>query len=286
MIWDALPLMPPRMPIVWRLVSAVGLAAVYSALVVYLANRMQPGSFGEAGIETAVVDGIIISVLLAFRIREAAMRWWDARGLWGLLVNDTRNLCLKVRQNPAIPPADVRQLARLLTAFPHSLRLHLRGDVRLQAVPGFETAPDNPGHVPLYLADRIQELLAGWRRAGKLDGFDALLLDEHFRGLMNVCGACEKIRNSPLAPSFRALLRYGIALNILLTPWTLATTAGYWTVPFVSVTAFFLFGVEFAAHEIEEPFGKRGDDLSLEAICETIAASVAQELGTSDSGTG
>jgi putative membrane protein len=34
----------------------------------------------------------IISLLLAFRSNQAYDRWWEARGIWGAIVNDSRSL--------------------------------------------------------------------------------------------------------------------------------------------------------------------------------------------------
>ena len=44
----------------------------------------------------------MLGFLLSFRNNHAYDRWWEARKLWGQLVNDSRNLCLKVRALPEI----------------------------------------------------------------------------------------------------------------------------------------------------------------------------------------
>ena len=43
------------------------------------------------------MNGLVLGFLLSFRNNHAYDRWWEARKLWGQLVNDSRNLCLKVR---------------------------------------------------------------------------------------------------------------------------------------------------------------------------------------------
>jgi putative membrane protein len=230
--------------------------------------------------EMTVMNGILLGVLLAFRNREAYDRWWQARGLWGQLINDSRNLCLKARLH-----ADAggrAELGRLVPGFALALKAHLRGDGSLQQVPGFEAEADTPTHVPLYLAGRVFALFDAWRIADRLSDFDRLVLDPHARGLMDVCGACEKIRSSPVPLSYRALLRHGTILYLASAPWFLGADLGYWAVAATALLSYFLLGIELTAEEVEEPFGTNRDDLDLDAYCRTIRASVDEILVASE----
>ena len=47
------------------------------------------------GAEITIMNGLVLGFLLSFRNNHAYDRWWEARKLWGQLVNDSRNLCLK-----------------------------------------------------------------------------------------------------------------------------------------------------------------------------------------------
>src|SRR5690606_27043209 len=40
--------------------------------------------------------GFVISLLLVFRTNTAYDRWWEGRKLWGSLVNNSRNLAIKL----------------------------------------------------------------------------------------------------------------------------------------------------------------------------------------------
>src|SRR5262249_47974805 len=146
-------------------------------------------------------------------------RWWDGRGLWGQLVNDTRNLVLKAAA--AIDdPAERSKLRDMLARFAQALRDHLR------------RPRNDPGpHVPMAVATEGVGLIRGWYAGGRIDGFTFLALDEHARQLMNVCGACEKIRATPLAASYRGLLRKGITAYMILLPWLLTDNIAWMTVP-------------------------------------------------------
>ena len=271
----------PPPPIAGRLWPVVALASAYSAGAWYVETRYV-GRLVDWADEFAAINGLVISVLIGFRTKAAYDRWWEGRILWGKLVNDSRNLCLKAVALAYPDDADRRALARIAAGFPVALMWTLRGPVTLQDVPGFEKDPAAPGHVPAELAKRAVALIAGWRAAGRIDGHAQQLLDPHAAAYMDVAGACERIRNTPLPDSYLTLLRHGIVLGLLLLPWNLAFNLGVWVVPVFALVVYFLIGVELIAEEVEQPFGFDGDDLPLERYCANIRRNVLDILGVPD----
>jgi putative membrane protein len=231
------------------------------------------------GNAASMINTVILGLLLSFRNRAAYDRWWDARGLWGQLTNDSRNLAGKLA---AFVPAEElarSRVAELLVGFAEALKRHLRDQMpRLRDLPGFEHEEADPAHVPLYLARRLYFIVADWKRTGHLDAATLWILDPHLRGLMDVCGACEKIRNTPLSPSYKSLLRTGLALDVLAEPWLTFPDVGFWGVPVFLLVCFFLFGVELIDTIVEEPFGRERDDLDLDRYCRTIREGVQATL--------
>jgi putative membrane protein len=269
----------PPLPVWRRLDLAVGAVAGYTALVVLVDVVTGFGLPDWSGVST-LVNALILGVLLNFRNREAYDRWWEARKLWGQLVNDSRSLCAKAAARDRLS-ADARaDLGRLVPAFAVALKDRLRGPAgaRLRRVPGFEADPADPAHVPLDLYGRLLARLQAEREAGRLTEMDLLVLDPHVRGLMDVCGGCERIKGTPVPLSYRSLLRHGMVLYLLSTPWLMADSLGWWAVPIVSLFAYFLLGVELTAEDVEDPFGRDGDDLALATFCDTIRAAAEQAL--------
>lgn len=250
----------------------------YAVLVVFLLNAysLHPQPWESAA---ALVNGLILGLLMAFRNRAAYDRWWEGRKLWGQLTNETRNLAWKVRG--FLPAATVaqRRIPEVLTGFAEALKRHLRGGVRLQEIPGFEGDPEHPPHVPSHLAGHLLTSLAAWQREGIIDGSAALILDVHARALLEVCGGCERIRNTGITPSHKALLRLGIGLNVLIAPWYTFPELGWWGIPVFLLVCFYLLGIEYVDTVIEEPFGSEADDLELDRYCKTIRQSVDMILG-------
>ncbi len=136
-------------------------------------------------------------------------------------------------------------------------------------------------HRPIQIAGAIYDAVFKWKQDGQIDGWTMLMLDGQIKSFMDICGACERIRNTPLSSSYRALLRHGIALYLLITPFYLIEDIGLAGLPTFLLAAYFLLGIELVAEEIEEPFGTGGDNLPLERYCATIRDSVREVFGGS-----
>lgn len=259
----------PPPAIARRLWGTVATSTAYTLGVYLIGFELLPGT--EAWLNLfGIINAVVLGALVGFRTKAAYDRWWEGRILWGKLVNDTRNLCIKSAAL-ADPPADERrELARLVAAFPVALMQSLRGGAVLRELPGFENDPADPRHVTSHLSGRVFDLLKRWREAGRIDGHAYQTIDPHAAALMDVAGACERIRGTPLPGSYLSLLRHGLIISFLVLPWHLTHIIGGWALPIQAVIVYFLFGVELTAEELEDPFGFDGDDLPLERYCETI----------------
>jgi ion channel-forming bestrophin family protein len=265
-----LPLYPQVLPI-------VGLVVLY-CLIVFGIQSWIGFDLHTSGAVASSASGIILGVLLVVHTNTANMRWWEGRSLWGNLINHSRNLSLKLRQLVPIDATERQELAKMIVGFAHALRMHLREGVRLSPAPGVESDLTTPKHVPLWLAHQIYARVGQWLSSGRIDANLLRVLDEHLRGFMDICGACEKIRFTPLPLSFRALLRHGIVLYLLVAPIYIIEELGIWSVPAIAVVCYFVVGTELLAEDVEEPFGIGPDNLDLDAYCRTIELSVGEVL--------
>ncbi len=270
-------------PIFARASLAVLVTALYAAAVVYLERKFWP-TMETVGLGFHSFLGLVLGVLLVFRTNTSYDRWWEGRKLWGQLINDSRNLAIKVHTCVHADASEKQQLGVWLADFSVGLKDHLRGNARLQALLGFESSPDQPIHIPSYIAARIYGQLAQWRQKEQLGGFELLFLDSHAASLMNICGACERIQNSPISISYRWFIRQSIAIYLMTMPWAILDTFGYWAVPAEIMLAYFMIGLEMIAEEIEDPFGDSQDDLMLDDYCRTIARSVTECLDETRAG--
>jgi putative membrane protein len=231
------------------------------------------------GAESTVLNGLVLGFLIAFRNNHAYARWWEARALWGQLINSSRNLCFKVQALKGIERSDCEAIGRSVIAFGNALKNHLRRSDASDETPFEQEIAKDRTHRPIQVAGSIYEILARSQSEGRLEGWGIIWLDPEVKSLMEICGACEKIRNTPLSSSYRALLRHGIGLYLAIAPFYLIEDTGLAGLPVFILAAYFLLGIELVAEEIEEPFGLGGDNLPLERYCATIEASVREILG-------
>jgi putative membrane protein len=263
----------PKVSILWKVLIGLN---IYSMAVVWLDFEYFPHQeLKEAGAIT--VTAAIMSLLLAFRTNTAYDRWWEARKLWGQLVNDSRNLGLKARNYLSVNLQDRKEYANLLIAFPYALRDHLRGQRPsakvLDLVPKEVAEAD---HVPLQIADLIYLLAQNRTTGSDRLAIDKLIIDPHLRSMMDICGGCERILSSPIARTYKEMIWLLLGVYLLLLPWILVPIIDLWAAPVMLVASYFAVSLELLAEEVEEPFGTEPNDLPLDTICATIERSIHQ----------
>jgi putative membrane protein len=226
----------------------------------------------------SAVLSITLALLIGFRINQSYDRWWEARKLWGTLVNVSRNLAVKIRELQRPDLAD-RQVARnVIVAFCVGLKDHLRDEPDLNKLPGFEAVKATPHHMPSFIVRRLYEMFEKWKIEGQLSDERLWVLDAEARLLLDVCGACERIKNTLMSISWRSFTWHCIIVLLLVLPWGLVDDFGVLTIPMTILYSYFVIAGEFIAQIVEAPFGRQEDNLDLEGICRNIDRSVSEIL--------
>jgi ion channel-forming bestrophin family protein len=227
--------------------------------------------------------GFAISMLLVFRTNTAYDRWWEARRLWGQLVNVSRNTAIKLAA--MLPAEDQRSrahFAALIARFARELRVHLLSEQTRLAL---DTAPpseldglDRSKHVPAQLAAMLHTRTHRAYREGHISGDQLIGLAADLTAFMDICGACERIKNTPIPYSYSTFLKKFIVIYSLTLPFGFVFSLGYLAIPVVIFVFYVLASLELIAEEIEDPFGLDANDLPLERLAGMIAANVDELL--------
>lgn len=267
---------------IWLYLVVVG---IYSTAVAALVDLdYSTKILKEVG--NAAYLGVIFGLLLVFRTNSAYERWWEGRRQWGILVNETRNLALKLKAYSTAPVREKMRFGEQMVSFCYALKHHLRDTRPTKDLPGLEPINQIPAniHLPAYVSGKMVDTLEKWNKSGYLSELKLMMLDHHFSVFMDVCGACERIKSTPLAVSYRAFLRQGILMNLIVLPWIIIPLLGdLLGISVTIVASYFLVGLELIAEDIEEPFGDEGDDLPLDTICNKIQKTIAEILAVTDS---
>lgn len=228
--------------------------------------------------------GFAISMLLVFRTNTAYDRWWEGRKLWGSLVNNSRNLAIKLS---ALLPANDKNRAffkKAIPTFAYIMHRHLRREeTRLALLDEDEfrnvfNRIDYSRHVPnqiaLLMIQRVNELHA----EGKITGEQLLFINAELQSFTDICGACERIKNTPIPFSYSLFIKKFIFIYVMTLPFGFVFQLGYWTVPVVAFVFYVLASLEMIAEEIEDPFGGDANDLPTEQIADNIKRHIAELL--------
>jgi putative membrane protein len=256
---------------VWMIAGLMGL---YS-LIPVLKEHSPYERYADLPSDIFSILGLVLSLILVFRTNRAYERWWEARTLWGKLVNISRNLAVKSREFAALDENDRRLLHRSIAGFAFALKDHLRDGVSLNQVPGWKEGPD---HVPAWLSGRMYQQVKSWERSGRVSPQELLAIDTDAREFLNVCGGCERIRNTLIARSYRSFAIKCLVLYLVVLPWGLVQDLQWLTVPVAMMITYIMFGLESIADDVEEPFGHDLDDLDLESLCQTIDQTTSEIL--------
>jgi len=219
--------------------------------------------------------GFVISLLLVFRTNTAYDRWWEGRKLWGSLVNNSRNLAIKLS---SILPADDEEsrcfFRNILPTYATALKDHLRSEsTRIELCdinPELADQIDHQKHVPNQIAGMMLAKVMQLHRAGVISGDQLIILNAELQSFTDICGACERIRNTPIPFSYTVFIKKFIFSYVLTLPLGYVFSMGYLVVPVTGFVFYVVASLELIAEEIENPFGKDSNDLPTDKIAHNI----------------
>jgi putative membrane protein len=222
--------------------------------------------------------GFVISLLLVFRTNTAYDRWWEGRKLWGSLVNNSRNFSIKLC---AIleDENDKKFFRKVIPSYANVLQKHLKNeDTAKQLFDDLDLEIDHHKHKPNQIAmlmfQKINELYV----AKKITGDQLIILNSEIQSFSEVCGACERIKNTPIPYSYSAFIKKFIFFYVMTLPFGYSFSLGYYVAPVVVFIFYVLASLELIAEEIEDPFGGDVNDLPTKKISENIKKHVEEIL--------
>jgi ion channel-forming bestrophin family protein len=219
------------------------------------------------------VLGFVISLLLVFRTNTAYDRWWEGRKLWGALTNNSRNLAIKLHAL-VTDEKDKLYFRSLIPGYAFALKSHLRENENYEVDPVLDLKEEH--HIPNQLAAKLFSKLNHLYTSGTITGDQFWLLNEELRSFTDICGACERIKNTPIPFTYSVYIKKFIFLYVLTLPFGWTTSLGYYIVPVVMFILYAFASLELIAEEIENPFGTDPNDLPIDQICANIRKHVGE----------
>lgn len=221
--------------------------------------------------------GFVISLLLVFRTNTAYDRWWEGRRLLGSLVNNSRNLAMKL--NSLLPEEDTenRKFYRLIIIeYAFAMKRHLRDSQQNSEIFTSIYGVSDKLHKPNYLANLLFKKINELYVNKIISGEQLLFMNNEISSLTDICGACERIKTTPIPYSYSVFIKKFIFFYVMTLPFGYVFTLGFLTIPVVVFVFYVLASLEIIAEEIEDPFGIDANDLPVTQICKNIQKHVSE----------
>src|SRR5450432_1019851 len=255
--------------------------AIYSGIVVFVEiNYLHLGDASHVKSITVVhgLLGFVISMLLVFRTNTAYDRWWEGRKLWGSLVNNSRNLAIKLSVILGDDGSNRNVFRKIIPAYAFALKKHLEQEATRLALfdndEQLEQEINNEKHVPNQVAALLFKTIQRLYSEGKINGDQLIVINPELMSFTDICGACERIKNTPIPYTYSAFIKKFIFFYVITLPLGYAFALGYLVVPAVVFVFYVLASLEIIAEEIEDPFGGEENDLPLDKLAANIYKNV------------
>ncbi|KIA86804.1 bestrophin family protein [Flavobacterium sp. AED] len=220
--------------------------------------------------------GFVISLLLVFRTNTAYDRWWEGRKMWGSLVNNSRNFAIKlsvILQDEK----DRNYFRKMIPSYASILHKHLNdADTSKQLFDDVDLEIDHHKHKPNQVAKMLFQKINDLYTSKKITGDQLIILNAEVLSFTEICGACERIKNTPIPYSYSAFIKKFIFFYVMTLPFGYSFSLGYYVAPVVVFIFYVLASLELIAEEIEDPFGTDENDLPTHKIAENIKKHVEE----------
>ena len=265
----------------------IAAAIVWAALVTFFFRR---GNYWiDAPVAIPAMLGTALSILLGFRTASAYDRWWEARKIWGAIVNDSRTFARQVLmflfREDGEPSAELHtELVYRQIAWNYALSRSLRGQDPLvgadQLLLPEEIAALRPqDNVPNALLQTQGDRLQAVHRQGLLDRFFLVSIEDTLKRLTDHMGMCERIKNTVFPGHYSFFVSKTLVVFYFLLPSGLVPYLGWLTIPVALVIYVLFMMIEEASVYLQDPFENRGTDTPMKAISRTIEINLRQQLG-------
>lgn len=266
-----------------KVIRATILAGIYATGVAFLYHLFFKEQDSSVITSAFSLLGVVLSILLVFRTNSAYDRWWEGRKQWGALVNNTRNLAVFTHASLDKKNTLSRhQVAVYISNFCHAMTEHLREGTKIENL--IDLTPEDiayyekQNHVPNAISRQLYDHIHQAYKAGELTDADLINFGPLHKSLLDIIGACERIKKTPIPFSYAVFMRLFITIYAVLLPFALAPQIGFYAIPIVMLVVFAFVGIELMGEEIEEPFGLDCNDLPTHTMSNMIQENVFEIL--------
>ena len=239
-----------------------------------------------------------LAIFLGFRNNTAYDRWWEARKIWGAIVNSSRHFGTQVMTylslkhgTSELTETKLMELQKAMIyrqiAWINALRMSLRGHQDWHLIKDLLseeefsellTAPNKATFLNHLQGRDLRNALD----LGAIEDFRHLGMMQSIRDFFDHQGKCERIKKTVFPFYYTYFTQVFLWLFIVLLPFALIDKMNYMTVPLSVAISFAFYILDKTGNITEDPFENRAADVPLSAICRTIEIDLRHQLGERD----
>ncbi|MCD6010601.1 MAG: hypothetical protein K0Q79_463 [Flavipsychrobacter sp.] len=228
--------------------------------------------------------GTSISILLSFKMNQSYDRWWEARKIWGSIVNDSRTLVIQLDSLTRGNKEQIKVMAYRQIAFCYALGEGLRGLNATDTISKFVSSNDMHdifGHknMPLALLHLNARDIKKMQDQKHVDAYNHVQLDNTLTRLCDSMGRAERIKSTVFPATYRLFLHFAIYVFVITLSISLNNIATLFEIPLLVVISSCFFLIEKSANHMQDPFGNTPSDTAVTAIARNIEINIRQMLG-------
>ena len=227
--------------------------------------------------------GIAISFFLGFRISASYDRWWEARKIWGGVVNYSRSFARQVINLTSSEKEHQKLLITRHVGWLYALKSNLRNDNPIKEAKPYLTEDDQQ-----FLQDKVnvptqvimlqaQDLKRAYE-AGDMSNYNYIQIDETLNEFYNLQGRCERINSTVFPKEFSILAKIFVISFTTLVPFHLIDAIGIFVIPIAVFEGFVFYALAEIPSLYENPFNNQYQDTPLNAISRTIERDLFQMI--------
>lgn len=278
------------------------LTTLICAIVVYILRKLQIIEL-SLPFSVAGILGSALAIFIAFKNQSSYNRWWEARTIWGGVINNSRIFARqiianvdhavvigKVTKNDA--EAYKKEMIYRQIAFAHSLRLHLRNQnnfkefehlLSTQEFESIKQKQNRPNILMQTQGTRIKEAM----RIEMLGAFDNISIEPNLAAFSNWQSACERIKNTPLPMNYQYFTKMFLYVFIFVLPFCLVGDFAKMNIEYLLIPVSFVISFVFAIMNRvgtinESPFEHQVSDIPMTALCNMIERDLKEMLNETD----
>ena len=233
----------------------------------------------------ATVLSFAVSILVGFRTSESYDRWWEARKIWGGIVNDSRSL---IRQMIAFTGGvtileETKQMTKYQIAWCYALKNSLRKLDPLSEIHAYLSQEEiallkTKHNKPNEILKMMGNLLRSLHEQKKIDSFQMVAMDETVKHLCDHMGKSERINNTVFPTQYTTYTHIGIIFFMMMLPFGMLSSTGPFVILICLLVSLFFFMLEAIAFYLQDPFTNRPSDIPMTALCRTIEINLLEMI--------